>query len=171
MVKMTNDTTSPIEISVTFPTKLTSEPKVAEPVAVEPNVDDSNTSVLPRFIPTIPSSTDDCVNMMTTSTELKSKILENMKAMDDIRRKVEETRATTATANKGSIPAPLGDSVPTPLLVFNQMVSTVRDRLTTVHQKDFKQHTDVIRDDIVSFLGLIPKSDVGEKLKTILSAE
>ena len=184
MVKMSSTTesthTPPTEPSVTFPVKITEEPVATEPVATEPKVatepvaTEPKVAVLPHSIPNIPSSTDDCANIITNSAEysttLKSKIIENIKAMDDIRHKVEETRAFAT--NKSSIPADeVAKSTPGNLMVFTDVVSTVRDRITTAHQKDFKQHADVIRNDIVSFLSLIPKNDISDKLNAILTAE
>jgi hypothetical protein len=169
---MSSTDSNDIPCQVTFPDVVETTEQTTEQTTESPeNEKSESTNVADIIMP----MTEDCANMMTNTTEhsaseLKSRILYNMKVMDDIQRKVKEARATFKQDNKSVSHEPTVASTNT-IFSFTNVLSTVQERFTTIHKKDLTQHANIIRDDVMTFLELIPKNDVGDKLKSILNAK
>ena len=174
MVKMSDSKNGPeIECKVTFPEETVREETVGKETVGKDTVGKDDT-IDPTATPDISiPMVGDCATMMAGTTthspsELTSRILENMKAIDEIQRKVKETRATFINQNKTTNPAMSSTTDFPAKLTFTNVISTVQERLATAHEKDFTQHANIIRGDLLTFLDIVPNNNFSDKLKNIL---
>ena len=90
--------------------------------------------------------------------------------MDDIKRKVEDARVSASQNTNVRPQDPTPQPTKNPFDNMARIFGTLGERMQTIHKKDFGQHADVIRGDLLHLVDLVPKNDVTSKLRSILNS-